>query len=428
MLRDPFRHWLHTGVYKMYKRYSLVFTGTAVLLPLMSLVAVGCKDKDSQSNAAEMASASVVRVARENLASTLTVAGQFQPFQEVDLHAKVSGYIRRINVDIGDRVRSGQVIAVLEVPELDAQLAGAQAEVRHSESEIARGKSEVLGAESSHVALHAAYTRLAEASKQRPGLIAEQELDDARAKDQDAEAHINIAKSALEATEEQLGVSRAGRQRVQALSDYSVVTAPFTGVITMRYADTGSLIQSGTASNTQAMPVVRLAQSDLLRLRMPVPESDVPYIQDGGVVQITVQATGKTFAGKIVRFARSLDTTTRTMLAEVDVPNPDLKLSPGMYAEVVISLQQRNNVLTIPAQAVVEGDSQDFVLVVDPSGQVQKKIVTLGIQGSDRSEITSGLSAGEMVIVSGQTNYQVGQTVRPNLTSVIAMPKQGGNQ
>ena len=275
----------------MYKRSSPLNAEDAAFLLLLSVVFVGCKGGDSQPKAAEIPSATVVRVARENLSSKLVVAGQFQAFQEVDLHAKVSGYIRRINVDIGDRVRAGQVIATLEVPELNAQVAGAHGRGRHSQSEITRAKSELAGAESNYAALHAAYTRLEQASKERPGLIAEQELDDARAKDQDAEAHINIAKSALEATEQRLGVSRADNQRVQAMSDYSVVSAPFNGVVTMRYADTGALIQAGTTSNTQSMPIVKLAQSDMLRLRMPVPESDVAFIEIGSEVRVNVQAT-----------------------------------------------------------------------------------------------------------------------------------------
>ncbi|QNI35682.1 efflux RND transporter periplasmic adaptor subunit [Edaphobacter albus] len=398
--------------------------GIIALYLLASLMFAGCKGTTSEANTSDIAGAAVARVTRENLSSTLTVAGQFQPYQDVELHAKVSGYVRHINVDIGDRVRSGQVIATLEIPELTAQLTGAQAEVRHSQSEIARAQSEVVAAQSNHAALHSAYTRLEQAAKQRPGLIAEQELDDARAKDQDSEARINIAKSALSAAEQRLGVSRADSQRLQSLSDYSTVTAPFNGVITMRYADTGSLIQAGTASNTQAMPLVRIAQSDVLRLRMPVPESDVPYIQDGGQVTVKVQATGKTFVGRIVRFARALDPSTRTMLAEVDVANSTLALSPGMYAETVISLQQRNHVLTIPIQAIVQGESQPYVLVVDSTNHVRKKLVTLGIQGADKAEITNGLSDNELVIVSAQTNYQAGQVVRPKMASVL-MPNDG---
>lgn len=403
---------------------SIVFRG-ALFMALSCLVFTGCEGK--QIDSAPMATASVAPVTLGDLSSKLTVAGEFLPYQEVELHAKVSGYIRKINVDIGDRVRSGQVIATLEVPELTAQVAGSQAEVRHSQSEIAREQGSVALAEASYAAVHAAYTRLSEASKRRPGLVAEQELDDARARDLDAQAKINVSKSALEASKEQLGISQADNQRVQSLKDYSVVTAPFTGVITMRYADVGSLIQAGTASNTQSMPVVKVAQSDLLRLRMPVPEDDVPFIKIGGDVSIKLQATGKTFTGKIIRFTRELSTATRTMLAEVDVPNPDLALSAGMTAQTTIVLEAQKNVLTVPAGAMLKEGSQASVLIVDTNNKVQKVRVTLGIQSPDRIEITQGLSEHQSVIVSGQTNYQTGQVVHPQL-STISMPKQGDNQ
>lgn len=404
---------------------SIVFR-SVLLAALPGLLFTGCRSK--QPDPVAIVTASVAPVTRQNISSTLTVAGEFQPYQEVELHAKVSGYIRRINVDIGDRVKSGQVIATLEVPELNAQVAASQAEIRHSQSEITRAQNEVTLAQANHTALHDAYTRLSEASKRRPGLIAEQELDDSRAKDQDAEAKINVAKSALEATKEQLGISKADNQRVQSLEDYSVVTSPFTGVVTMRYADVGSLIQAGTASNTQSMPVVKVAQSDLLRLRMPVPEEDVPFITIGSNVQIKLQSTGNALTGKICRFTRELTASTRTMLAEVDVPNPDLTLSAGMTAETTIVLQAQNNVLTIPAGAVLkEADGQANVLIVGADNKVQRVPVTLGIQGSDRDEITQGLTEHQTVIVSGQQNYQAGQVVRPEL-STIAMPKQGGDQ
>ncbi|WP_263368974.1 efflux RND transporter periplasmic adaptor subunit [Edaphobacter bradus] len=395
------------------------------MIALSCLVASGCREK--QTDSPSIATASVAPVMRGDLSSTLTVAGEFQPYQEVELHAKVSGYVRRINVDIGDRVRSGQVIATLEVPELNAQVAGSEAEVRHSQSEISRAQSGVALVEANHAALHAAYTRLAEAARMRPGLVAEQELDDARAKDQDAEAKVSVAKAALEAAQEQLGISKADHQRLTAMQDYSVVTAPFAGVVTMRYADVGSLIQAGTASNTQSMPVVKLAQSDLLRLRMPVPEENVPFIKIGGDVRIKLQATGKVISGKIVRFTRELTTSTRTMLAEVDVPNPDLSLSTGMTAETTIVLQERKNVLTVPSNAVLEGDGQAYVLALDTGNKVAKLPVRLGIQGSDRVEIIQGLAEHQQVIVSGQSNYQPGQVVQPKLAT-IGMSKQGGDQ
>jgi len=397
-----------------------------IILPVsfFSLIVSGCTSEHAAETVVPTASVAVVT--RGNLASTLTVAGSFQPYQEVELHAKVSGFVRRVNVDIGDKVRVGEVLAVLEIPELNAQVSAAQAQVRHSKSEITRIQSEVSLAEANYAAVHAEYVRLSDAAKQRPGLIAEQELDDARAKDQDALAKINVAKASTDSATQQLGISRADQQRVQSLQDYSVITAPFTGVITMRYANVGSLIQAGTASETQSMPVVKVAQSDLLRLRMPVPEEDVPYIQIGGVVDITVKATGKVFPGKIIRFTRELDTSTRTMLVEVDVPNPDLILNSGMYAETTITLQQQNNVLTVPAGAVMKNHDQSYVLTVDTGHKVQKMNVTVGIQGANRVVITNGLSAGQTVIVSGQTNYDIGEVVRP-IPSTISMPQTGGS-
>jgi RND family efflux transporter MFP subunit len=358
--------------------------------------------------------AAVVAVTRGNLSSSLTVAGQFQPYQQVDLHAKVSGYIRWIKVDIGDRVRQGEVLALLEVPELQDQVVGAQAEVRHSQSDITRAQSEVVSAESTYSAVHAEYTRLEEASKERPGLIAEQELDDARAKDQQAAAQVGVAKASLDAMQQQLGVSNATRSRLETMSGYEQIVAPFTGVVTKRYADTGTLIQAGQDNNTNTLPVVQVAESDLLRLRMPVPESDVPYIQVGGDVQVKVNATGRIFTGKIIRFSRALDTNTRTMLTEVDVPNHDLSLSPGMYAETTIQLLQKNDALILPAQAVVQNGDQSYVLLVDATNHVEKRNVTLGIQTSNRVEITSGLQTGDNVIASGQTGYQPGEVVSPH--------------
>jgi RND family efflux transporter MFP subunit len=405
----------------MHRARILWITGLLCLLLVAVFLIV--RRHHGKALATQPRAAAVVAVTRGNLASSLTVAGQFQPYQQVDLHAKVSGYIRWIKVDIGDRVRQGEVLALLEVPELQNQVEGAQAEVRHSQSDITRAQSEVVSAESTYSAVHAEYTRLKEASKERPGLIAEQELDDARAKDLQAAAQVGVAKASLDAMQQQLGVSRATRSRLETMSGYEQIIAPFTGVVTKRYADTGSLIQAGQENNTATLPVVQVAESDLLRLRMPVPESDVPYIQVGGDVEVKVNATGRVFTGKIIRFSRALDTNTRTMLTEVDVPNRDLSLNPGMYAETMIQLQQKNDTLILPAQAVVQnnvqnGDpsngGQSYVLVVDATNHVEKRTVTLGIQTSNRVEITSGLQAGDKVIASGQNGYQPGEVVSPH--------------
>src|SRR3984957_17665537 len=338
-----------------------------------------------------------------SIAEQLTVAGVFQPFQEVDVHGKVSGYIRHISVDIGDHVRQGQTLAVLEVPELEAEVAGAQAGITETRQNILRLRDEVVRAQAAYAAVHANYERLKQASEQQPGLVAAQELDDALARDRTAAAAVEAAKSAVAAAQGQLGVSRAENMRVSSLEQYATITAPYSGVVTMRYADTGALIPAGTAEGG-SQAVVRLAQSDVLRLGMPVPERDVPLVRLGSVVAVHVQATGQQFPGTVVRFTRDVSNATRTMLTEVDVPNPDLTLTPGMYADVTFNLQQKNATLIVPESAIIEGDHPS-VLLVDSNNCVERRSVVLGIDDANQQEISSGLQPGDRVIIGGLATF-----------------------
>ena len=203
--------------------------------------------------------AAVAPVERRTVANQLSIAGQFIPYQNVELHAKVAGYIKHIYVDIGDRVHTGEVLAVLEIPELVAQVDEATASVHHAEEEIQRARSEVSRAEADNVALHANAVRLVNTDKVRPGLIAQQELDDANAKDRASQAQVDAAKSALSAAQQELQVAKANQQHYSALSDYSKIIAPYDGVVTWRFSDTGALVQAGT-SNTSGLPVVTVAQ------------------------------------------------------------------------------------------------------------------------------------------------------------------------
>jgi RND family efflux transporter MFP subunit len=381
---------------------------------------VGCGhsgDPSSSVSAETVPRAAVVQVRRASLSNTLSIAGEFLPYQEVELHAKVAGYIRNINVDIGDHVHTGQILAVLEIPELSAELQGASAGVRHSQEEITRAQNEVSRVEADHVALHAAAARLKHASEARPGLIAEQELDDATAKDRAAEAQIEAAKSALSASREQLQVSQADQQHFAALSDYSRITAPFDGVVTWRYADTGSLIQAGT-SNVSSEPVVKLSQVNLLRLRIPVPESLAASVHEGEPADIRVKATDEHISGKVIRSTDSLDRSTRTMQVEVDVPNADYKLTPGMYADVSLRVQNVPNALTLPLQAINRGADKSTVLLVNSQDHVEEREIHTGIEGSNRIQVLSGLTEGDRVIVGNLGEYRNGQRVDPQMSTM----------
>jgi RND family efflux transporter MFP subunit len=197
------------------------------------------------------------------------------------------------------------------------------------------------------------------------------------------------------------------------MEDYTHVIAPIDGVITWRYADTGALIQSGTDSNSQALPIVKLAQSGLLRLRMPVPEDAVRYVKVGDTMQVRVDALDRSLTGKVVRFTRDVNFETRTMETEVDVENRDLSIDPGMYANTQLLLNHADNVLTIPVEALVLRGDKDMVYVLDSQNHVHQRAVEVGLRGSQLAEIKSGLAEGERVIVGGQEKYQEGERVTP---------------
>ncbi len=367
-------------------------------------------DRTSRNQAPEAAVAVVQHEAAE---SSLTVPGVFQAYQDIMVHARVSGYIKQIFVDIGDKVHTGEVLAILDVPELNAQVDSAKAALSRDNSELQRAKNDEARAAAVHAALHSEFARLKNAAASQPGLIAQQELDDAQAKDLSSEAQIDAAKSAYAAAQGRLGQDRADLARYEASQAYSYVRAPFNGVVTFRYADTGALIAAGTDETKNAMPIVRLAQSDLLRLRMPVPESDADYMQIGAPAVVQVQSTGETIHTKIVRFTRSLDSSTRTMLTEVDVPNKDLHLDPGMYANTTFPLKRDANAMMLPIDAIVEGD-QPYVLRVNQRDRVVKQPVVLGIQGANFYQVVSGVKVGDRVIVGNQADYQPGQKVTPS--------------
>ncbi len=351
-------------------------------------------------------------VGRETIANSLSIAGQFLPYQNVELHAKVAGYIRNIYVDIGDHVHQGQVLAVLEIPELVAQVDEAKAAVHHAEEEIQRAHSDVSRAEADNVALHANAARLVNTDKARPGLIAQQELDDATAKDRSSQAQVNADKSALAAAEQQLEVAKANLQHYAALSNYAKIIAPYNGVVTWRFSDTGALVQAGT-SNTSGLPVVTVAEIDLLRLRIPVPERIAAKVKIGDSADVHVQATGEHFTGKVARFTNALDPSTRTMQVEIEVPNADYRLQPGMYADVTLLSGEQTNVLAVPVTALQRAQGKITVLVIDAQNRIQSREVQVGIEGSDRVVITAGVTEGERVVVGNLGSYQPGELVRP---------------
>jgi RND family efflux transporter MFP subunit len=296
---------------------------------------------------------------------------------------------------------------------LAAQLTGTEAAVRAAQQQIRKAQGDLQRAQSSHAAAHSAYARLKQAADARVGLVAQQEVDDTQAKDLEAEGQVASAEAELAGARQQLEVSEANQKQYAAMASYTRIVAPFAGVITNRYADTGALIAAGTSSSTQAIPVVRLAQTSKLRLVLPIPESVAGQIHLGDPVKARVQALDSEIEGKVSRFADSLDRQTRTMETEIDFDNRNGRLIPGMYTETKLSLREKKNALTVPLEAVSRNGDEATVLAVNAQNVVQERQVRLGLEDNARVEVVSGLAEGERVVIGSRSEFHNGEKIQP---------------
>jgi RND family efflux transporter MFP subunit len=367
----------------------------------------------------EAAKPPVVAVApatRVDLERKETVSAEFRPFQMIDVHSKVAGYLKQIYVDVGDRVKEGQTLAVLEIPELTDEMTRAKAASNRSDAEVQREREELARAQATHEATHLTFTRLEGVAKTRPNLIAQQEIDDAQAKDQVAEAGVSAARAALAASQQGVAVSQADVSRTETMNSYAKITAPFAGIITKRYADTGAMIPAGTATTSNGLALVQLSQNALLRLVLPVPEADVTKVHLGETVEVKVKDLDRSFSGKVTRFADSLNLATRTMDTQVDVPNPTLILIPGMYAEAVLTIEKHPRALSVPLEGVNIQGNAATVYIVGPDHKISIRPVKLGLETAERAEILSGLSENDLVVVGNRGQLAAGQVVEPKVT------------
>ncbi len=371
-------------------------------------------------------SVGVTKVVKKSLGRHITLSSELVPFQEIDVYAKESGYVKKLMVDYGTHVKAGQLMAVLEIPELEAQLEQDQAEIKDAYNQVSRAQHEFARYQAQFNALHLQYTRLKGVFQSQPGIVAQQEVDDAQGKDLAASSQVDAGQAALEGSQSQLAAAKAKLSRDQSLFDYSRITAPFAGVVTERYANLGTLVQAGTNSSTQAIPIVKLSEDDLFRLVIPVPESYVRYIHIGDPVDVRVPSLNRTFPGKIARFSVELKEDTRTMHTEVDVQNRDRALMPGLYADADVALEHRDDIAAIPLQAVNHEGSKTTVFVVGRNGEIEDRAITLGIQTANDAEVVSGLVEGEQVVVSDRSGLKPGDKVRPQVVQI--MEYQEGSQ
>ncbi len=357
------------------------------------------------------------KVERRPVQRRLTLSSELVPFQEIDVYAKESGFVRRLLVDYGTHVKTGQLIAVLEIPELEAQINQDLAALKSLQDQVQNAGNQLSRIQAQHKVLHLEYERMNKVAESRPGLVAQQEVDDVQGRDLAAEAQVAAAESNLEAARSNVVASQAKLAHDRAIFDYARITAPFDGVVTQRYANYGTLVQAGTNSNVNVLPIVKLSQENLYRLVIPVPESYVGYIRMGDAVEVRVPSLNKNFPGKVARFASEVHDSTRTMHTEVDVSNPTGELIPGLYAEATLSLNRNGDALTIPVQAVERQADGASAYVIDSSNKIQICPIVLGMQGETENdvEVLSGLNEGQEVVVSDRSGLKQGELVHPQL-------------
>ena len=394
---------------------------TAAALVGLPVWMVSCSSHNSsvEANSQAAPTVGVTKVVKKTLVRKITLSSELVPFQEIDVYAKESGYVRQLNVDYGTHVKQGQVMAVLEIPELEAQLDLDRAAVNRAANQVTRAEHELARYQAQYKAVHLQYTRLNGVFQTQPGIVAQQEVDDAQGKDLAASAQVDAGQAALEAAQAQLVESKAKLAQDQTLYDYSKIHAPFSGVVTQRYANLGALVQAGTTSSTQAMPIVRLSQDDLFRLVIPVPESYVRYIRVGDPVSVRVPSLNRTFPGKVARFSVDVRLDTRTMHTEVDVKNPDHVLMPGLYAEADVSLEHREDIPAVPLQAINHEGDKTTLYIVDQNNEIEDRPITLGLQTATDAEIVAGLNPGEQVVISDRSSLKPGEKVHPQVVPIL---------
>lgn len=340
----------------------------------MIMMLGACQEKETEKPKPAAAVPREVRVIHPlNGAVTryITVPAEVRPLREATLYAKVTGYLKSVGADKGDEVKEGSLLAEIEVPELIADAAKYKAELELADLE---------------------FQRVSDARKQAPDLVVALNVDTARSK---------------------AAVAKANLERAETLLGFTRVIAPFTGIVTRRNLDPGAFVPAATSGSPQNAALLTIADFKTVRIQAAVPEAEAALVRQGQPVKVTVEGLrGRVFEGTVTRFAYSLNELTKTMLAEIELPNPDLELRPGMYASARLGVEARTNALLVPAEAVVTEKANSFVFV-GIEGVAKKTPVKVGFADGVNVEVMSGVTRDQGVLVPVKGALAEGLAIRP---------------
>jgi RND family efflux transporter MFP subunit len=338
---------------------------------VLLFASVATTTQAQNANSAAALDVEITHATRGNINRWVTLPGNIHALQEATLYAKVPGYLKSINVDKGDSVRAGALLAEIEAPELIADLSRCRAEA---------------------VAAKAEYDRMQQAVQQAPDLIMPVELDRAKGKHE---------------------VAKANLERIETLLAFAKITAPFSGTITKRFVDLGAFIPSATSgSAAQNAAILTLMNFNVVRVQVAVPEAEAPLVSKGQPARFKIdELPGRNFEGKVTHLAYALDESSKTMLAEIEMPNPKLELRPGMYVSVQIGLERREGALLMPTAALVVEKTNAFVYIA-ASNVAKKTPIKIGFNDGSKVEIVEGVTENDAVILVGKRSLTNGQQLR----------------
>ncbi len=362
---------------------------TAGILPRLTRDASAARTQEQAGTALKVA-VDVPKISPRSF--DVTLPGSTRALQDATLYARTSGFVSQILADIGDSVREGQLLAVIESPEVDEELVRARVRVQEAKANYALAKSTL--------------DRIQVLLKSRA--VSEQENDD-------QQARLNTAEAALRGGEAEV-------RRLETLQSFEKIVAPFAGVITGRTSEKGTLVTAGSGSALPSM--FTIAQVDTLRIFLDVPQKYSVSVKPGAMAQAQLrERPGRTFEGKVVRTSGSLDRASRTLLAEIHLPNPERTILPGMYVQVKLSLERDEPAILIPARALAILNSGPSVVTIEADGTIKRRPVTLGRDFGTEIEVAAGLRGTERLVANPSDSLKDGQAVQVDAPKALASAK-----
>jgi RND family efflux transporter MFP subunit len=347
-----------------------------------------------------------MRVSHGSGANELMLPGTMQAVTEAPILARADGYLKRRLVDIGDHVKAGQALAEIDAPELDQQTRQASAAVEQAQAALEQAQANLEQGKANRELARITADRWATLAAR--GLAARQDSDQYQAQLTAQTANVQALEKAVSAQSSNVAAAKANLTRLQGVQNYSLVKAPFDGVITVRNVDVGALVSTGTTL------LYRIAQVERLRTYVNVPQGSANAVHVGQPAVLTVSNfPGRTFHATVTRTANALDPASRTMLVEVDVRNDDRSLFPGMYADVDLSGSSSNPPLVLPATTIIFRTDGAQVAVVQPDGTIHLQKIVVGRDYGDRVEVLQGLSEGVDIITSPGDSAREGAKIIP---------------